>query len=90
MTLAKADYRDVLGGLVEAYETERDPEPVIPAAEMLWHLIESKGVTQATVAAETGVGESTLCEVLKGKRAISRKAMRSLADYSRVDTSVFF
>ena len=43
----------------------------------LLHLIAAKGVTQAKVAGATGVTESTLSEILSGKREVSRKVMRS-------------
>ena len=83
------DYLEVLAVLVEAYETEHEPEPVVSTAAMLRHLIEAKGVTQAEVAGATGAGESTISEVLSGKREVSRKVMRALADYFRVDPAVF-
>jgi HTH-type transcriptional regulator / antitoxin HigA len=83
------DYMDVLCGLVELYETENDPEPMVSAADMLRHLIEAKGVNQTQVASATGVNESTISEILTGKRAISRKVMRTFADYFRVDPAVF-
>jgi HTH-type transcriptional regulator / antitoxin HigA len=83
------DYLEVLATLVEAYETAHEPEPVVSAAEMLRHLIEAKGVTQAEVAGATGVNESTISEVLSGKREVGRKVMHALADYFRVDPAVF-
>jgi HTH-type transcriptional regulator/antitoxin HigA len=83
------DYMDVLAGLVELYETENDPEPVVSAADMLRHLIESKGVNQLKVAAATGVNESTISEILASKRKVSRKVMYAFADYFRVDPAVF-
>ncbi|MBV8318931.1 MAG: helix-turn-helix domain-containing protein [Planctomycetaceae bacterium] len=89
LALEEEDYVDVLTDLVETYETEHDPEPVVSAADMLRHLIEAKGVTQAKVAGATGVNESTISEILSGKREVSRKAMHALADYFRVDPAVF-
>ena len=83
------DYLDVLAGLVEAYETEHDPEPVVSAADMLRLLIEAKGVTQAKVAGATNLNESTISEILSGKREVSRKAMHAFADYFHVDPAVF-
>ena len=83
------DYLDVLSGLVERYESETEPEPVVSPADMLRHLIEAKGSSQVAVAAATGISESTLSEILTGKRGISRKAMRSLGEYFRVDPAIF-
>jgi HTH-type transcriptional regulator/antitoxin HigA len=36
-------------------------------ADLLRHLIEAKGVSQADVARETGIAESTISEVLGGQ-----------------------
>ena len=47
---AEADYLDVLSDLVERYETEEHPMEDVSDADMLQHLIEAKGVTQAEVA----------------------------------------
>src|SRR5262249_17529870 len=54
------DYLDVLSDLVEKYEDEHDPMPPASGSEMLRFLIESQGTTQAKVAAETRIAESTL------------------------------
>lgn len=89
LTPEEDDYLEVLSDLVEAFESEHDPEPVVAAADMLRHLIESKGVPQAKVAADTGVSESTISEILNGKRAVSRNARLAFADYFRVEPAVF-
>ena len=89
LTLDESDYRSVLGDLVAAYESEHDPEPAATPADILRFLIESKGVVQARVAAETGIAESTISEILAGKRKVSRAVMRSLADYFKVEPAIF-
>src|SRR5690349_3004063 len=47
---AAADYLEVLGDLVERFETENRPCKPLPDAKMLQFLIESKDVTQSAVA----------------------------------------
>jgi HTH-type transcriptional regulator/antitoxin HigA len=81
-------YLDALSDLVAAYEDEH--HPILPAsdADMLRHLMEAKGVTQAQVSRETGIGKSTISEVLAGKKAFSRHLIRKFADYFHVDVSV--
>ena len=49
---------------------------------MLRSLIEFKGETQARVAARTGIPESTLSEILAGKRKLAIKHVSALAKYS--------
>ncbi len=89
LSIEESDYRAVLGDLVAAYELESDPEVATSPVEMLRFLIESKGVAQAKVAADTGIAESTISEILAGKRKISQKVMHSLAAYFRVEPAVF-
>jgi HTH-type transcriptional regulator/antitoxin HigA len=83
------DYLDVLGDLVADYEDEH--YPIMPAsdADMLRHLLEAKGVTQADVARETGIAESTISEVLAGRRKLNRSHIGKLAHYFNVGPGVF-
>jgi HTH-type transcriptional regulator/antitoxin HigA len=84
------DYLDVLGDLVRKYESTVSPLQPLPDSEMLRFLItDAKGVTQAEVAAETGMPESTISEVLSGKRGLSRRNIGTLARYFHVSPSVF-
>ena len=78
------DYLDVLGDLVEKYETEHHPLPPLSDADMLRHLIESRETTQAAVAAETGIAESTISEILAGKRGLNRKHIEAFSRHFRV------
>ena len=86
---AEADYLDVLGDLVERYETEEHPIGGVTDAEVLGHLIEARGVTQAQVARATGIAVSTVSELLSGKRKMSRSHIGKLAHYFHVDPGVF-
>ena len=83
------DYLDVLSDLVEKYEDEHDPMPPASGSEMLRFLIESQGTTQAKVAAETRIAESTISEVLAGKRELNRKHIEALARHFHVSPAVF-
>jgi HTH-type transcriptional regulator/antitoxin HigA len=88
---AEQDYLDVLGDLIERYENEVHPIDTndLTDAEMLAHLIESKGVKQADVARATGIAVSTVSEVLTGKRHLSRRHIEKLAAYFHVGVSAF-
>ena len=61
------DYLDVLSDLVEKYEDQHYPIEPVSGLDALRHLVESSGKTRATVAAEAGLPESTLSEVLLGR-----------------------
>jgi HTH-type transcriptional regulator/antitoxin HigA len=83
------DYLLVLSGLIERYKHEHHPIPAISGVPMLRHLIESRGVAQARVAAEAGLAESTLSEILAGKRKLGIKYVTALAAYFKVDPGLF-
>ncbi len=81
-------YLDALSDLVAAYEDEHHAIPPASDAELLLHLMESKGINQAQLHRDTGLPKSTISEVLAGKKQFSRQVIRKLADYFDVDVSV--
>jgi HTH-type transcriptional regulator/antitoxin HigA len=83
------DYLLVLSGLIENYEDEHHPIPAVSGVSMLRYLIESKGLPQARVAAEAGIAESALSEILAGKRKLGIKYITALAGYFKVDPGLF-
>ncbi len=56
---------------------------------MLRHLIEARGGSQTTLAAGTGIAESTISEVLSGRRGLNLKHVVALARYFHVGPAVF-
>ncbi len=83
------DYLLVLCGLIESYEDKHHPIAAVSGVPMLRYLIESRGVPQARVAVEVGMAESTLSEVLAGKRKLGIKYIAALAGYFKVDPGLF-
>jgi HTH-type transcriptional regulator/antitoxin HigA len=85
------DYLEVLGDLVETYETETHPLGPVSDADLLSHLIEARGASRSEVAGATGIAVSTISEVLRGKRMLNRAHIGKLARYFHVspDTFVF-
>jgi HTH-type transcriptional regulator/antitoxin HigA len=83
------DYLDVLSNLVEAYETEIIPMRQVGDAELLRFLIEHKSVTQTETAAGAGISESTISEVLAGKRKLNRGQITKLARYFNLNPGAF-
>src|SRR5437588_7668572 len=81
-------YLDALSDLVAAYEDEHYAIEPASDAEMLRHLMEAKGVTQAQLNRETTIPKSTISEILAGKKPFSRQLIRKFADYFKVDASV--
>ena len=83
------DYLDVLSDLVEAYEESVHPVEPASDAAMLESLLTDRGHTQLQVAAATGIANSTLSNVLHGKRHLTRDHIRRLAKHFQVDPGVF-
>ncbi len=81
-------YLDALSDLVASYEDEHFSIEPASDAEMLRHLLDAKGVSQAFVHRETGISKSSLSEVLSGKKPLSRQMIRKLAEYFGVDISL--
>ena len=81
-------YLDALSDLVAAYEDAHWPIEPASDAQMLRHLMEAKGVTQAELHRDTGLAKSSVSEVLAGRKPFSRQMIRKLADYFKVDVSV--
>jgi HTH-type transcriptional regulator / antitoxin HigA len=81
-------YLDALSDLTAAYEDEHHAIAPASDADMLRHLMEAKGVSQAEVNQATGIPKSTISEVLSGKKPFSRQMIRKLAAYFGVDVGV--
>ena len=84
------DYLEVLGTLIEAYEEDHEPMPDVSDMEMLAHLIEARGVTQRVVAEGARLPESTISDLLAGRREFNRGHIEKLAAYFKVSPAVFF
>ncbi len=89
LSQAESELLDVLVALVEQYESIQYPTPSNPPDRMLAHLIESKGTSQAEVAAATGISRTTISAVLAGRRGVSRENISKLAEFFGVSPSVF-
>ncbi|MDC0936142.1 helix-turn-helix domain-containing protein [Pirellulales bacterium] len=81
-------YLDALSDLVASYEDEHFPIEAASDADMLRHLLDTKGVSQAELHRETGISKSSISEVLSEKKPLSRPMMRKLAAFFQVDVSV--
>lgn len=81
-------YLDALSDLVASYEDQHHPIAPASDADMLRHLLEAKGVSQAELHRESGLAKSTISEVLAGKKPFSRQMIRKLSEFFKVDVSV--
>lgn len=89
LTCAEQDYLDVLSDLVEAYEADAETISPVGDADLIRFMIEQNDVTQAQVATGAGIAESTISEVLAGKRKLNRTQIGKLARYFHVEPAAF-
>jgi antitoxin component HigA of HigAB toxin-antitoxin module len=89
LSAAESDYLEVLEMLVSKYEnTHHRPEP-LPDRELLAHLMSEHGLTQKALERETGIAHSTISDVLRGHRKLTRAHIGTLARFFRVSTQTF-
>lgn len=88
LTPDEEDYLDVLGRLVEDYETEHIAFPEISGVQVLQHLMEENGLKQNDLAHLFG-GKSAISEVLNGNRTLSKNQIVRLRDYFGVSADLF-
>lgn len=81
-------YLDALSDLAGAYEDEHHSIGPASDADMLRHLMDMKGVSQARLSHDVGLAKSTVSEILAGKKPFSRQMIRKLADYFRIDVGI--
>jgi HTH-type transcriptional regulator/antitoxin HigA len=89
-TSDEEEYLLALSLFVEKYDDEHFPIQPVSPPEMLRHLIETQGITQSELARATGLSNSTLSEILSGKRTINRRHMTILSAHFHVSPAVFF
>ncbi len=88
-TAGETEYLLALAVFVEKYERAHEPVPSSTGVEMLRYLIETHEVKQGDVAAGTGLSDSTVSEILAGKRKLNVKHMEVLARFFKVEPAVF-
>ena len=89
LSRAESQLLELLATLVEGYESGEFPTPKVSQSDLLAHLIDAKGASQAEVAREAGVPASVLTNVLKGRRGISQANIARLARYFHVSPAAF-
>ena len=85
----QTEYLLALAFFVEKYERAHVQVPTASGAAMLGYLIETHGVTQGEVAAGAGLVDSTISEILAGKRKLSVRHIGALARFFKVEPAVF-
>ena len=89
LTADQRDYLELLSMLVEKYEASQFPPTDVSQGQMLDHLLEAKGVSQADVAKATGISATLLSNVRAGRRELSKDNVRKLSEFFNVSAAVW-
>lgn len=89
LTADQRDYLELLSMLVERYEAKQAPLANVSQGQMLSHLLEARGLTQADVAKATGASASLLSSVRAGRRELSKENVRKLSAFFNVSPAVW-
>lgn len=83
-----ADMLELLGQLIEDYESQHHALPDAEPAQVLRFLMEQHALKQADLAPELGT-QSVVSEILKGRRQINARQAKALAQRFGVSAAVF-
>src|SRR5437667_3248163 len=89
LSAPEQDYLEILGNLIEEYESKAHPMEPLPPHQMLAMSIESKNVTQTEVSRATGIPVSTISELIAQKREFNRAHIEKLCAYFGLDPKAF-
>ena len=83
-----ADMLELMGQLIEDYESQHYALPDAEPAQVLRFLLEQHDLKQADLAAELG-SQSVVSEILNGRRQINARQAKALAQRFGVPAAVF-
>lgn len=89
LSRAECELLELLVTLAEQYESIECPTPRASQADLLAHLIDARGITQAELSRQTGIPRSVVTNVLKRRRKISQANIAKLAEYFHVSPAEF-
>ncbi len=76
---------DLLTMLIEEFEKKAYPMPRVPANERLRYILEERGMKQKDLVPLFG-SEGVVSEILSGKRLITLKTAKKLADFLQLSS----
>lgn len=83
------EYLDALTDLVEVYEDENVPLPKASPEGVLRELMDANRLSQLALEKRTGIAQSTISDVLNGKRSLTSGHVQKLARLFGVSPAVF-
>lgn len=75
---------EVLGAQIHRFEAERYVIPEAPPHQVLAYLMDSRGLSQSSLAREVHIDQGTLSKLLTGVRAFSKAHAKALSGFFQV------
>ncbi|HEV3023358.1 MAG TPA: helix-turn-helix domain-containing protein [Pirellulales bacterium] len=82
-------YLDALSDLVIVYEQEYHAVPPLAPHELLAHILDERGMSQADLARTTGLAKATVSDLVTGKRHFTVNQMHTVANVFGLTATVF-
>jgi HTH-type transcriptional regulator/antitoxin HigA len=89
LTEDESKYLDILSDLVEQYEDQRHPIPLVSGQATLRFFLDQWRMTPAQLSEKSGLAPSIISGILSGKRSLSRKHRETLATVFHVTPDLF-
>lgn len=86
-----AEFSNLVMHRIVAYENEHHPidDSEVSGAQMLASLMEERELSQRQLAKETGIQQSTISQLINGKREFTADHIRRLSKYFKCNPSLF-
>jgi len=82
-------YLDALSDLVILYERDHHPIPPLAPHELLAHLLNERGLSQADLVRMTGIAKATVSDLVSGKRSFIVEHTQRVASVLNLPATVF-
>ena len=82
-------YLDALSDLVIVYEREHHAIAALPPHELLTHMLQERGMSQADLVRSTGLAKATVSDLTSGKRPFTVDQMHVVAKVFGLPGTVF-
>lgn len=88
-TAAEKEMVELLSSLIDQYEEHLWPTPEISPGEMLKFLLDQRKMSQTELANQTGIAQSTIANVIAGRRQLSKSGMLILSKFFKMSPTLF-
>jgi len=88
-TAAERQMIELLATLIDQYEESEWPTPHASPGEILQFMLEERQLSQSDLARQLAIPQSTIANVIAGRRQLSKANVLALSKYFRVSPTLF-